>query len=186
MKKRCFSSNRRIDLSCFNSQSGQQLVTFIQDPASQNTLWLVRPADHSHGPAEYPEEASCKLAGTVKCGDTIRLSHVSTGRNLHSHHVESVLSKQQEITCYGVGDGLGDTGDDWKVECKGSYWKRGLPVRLRHTDTGRYLGTSKQTEFNVNTCGRNCPIMNHLEAFGRAATDGNTLLKADHGIYLSL
>lgn len=165
--------------------SGQQIVTFIADAASHNTLWLVRPADHDESSSEYPETASCRLASTVKCGDIIRLTHLRTNRNLHSHLVESVLSRQQEVTCYGVGDGLGDTGDNWKVECKGSYWKRGLPVRLLHVDTHKYLGTSKQTEFNQNTCGRNCPIMNHLEAFGRGSADANTLLKAEHGIYVS-
>ena len=77
--------------------SGQQIVTFIKDNASHNTLWLVRPADHSFE-AEYPKDASCKLAEPVKCGDVVRLTHLRTNRNLHSHHVESILSRQQEVT----------------------------------------------------------------------------------------
>jgi hypothetical protein len=31
----------------------------------------------------------------------IRLTHVSTKRNLHSHHVTSPLTHQQEVSCYG-------------------------------------------------------------------------------------
>lgn len=37
----------------------------------------------------------------IKCGDTIRLQHLSTNKNLHSHHFSSPLSGNQEISCYG-------------------------------------------------------------------------------------
>ena len=45
----------------------------------------------------------------VKCGSTIRLMHVSTRRNLHSHHFSSPLSHNQEVSCFG-DDGVGDDG----------------------------------------------------------------------------
>lgn len=37
----------------------------------------------------------------IKCGDVIRLQHLSTSKNLHSHHFSSPLSNNQEISCYG-------------------------------------------------------------------------------------
>lgn len=166
--------------------SGQQIVTFTKDAGTHNTLWHIRPANHNEV-AEYPEGvASCQLAQPVPCGSLVRLTHVGTYRNLHSHGVPSVLSSQQEVTGYGTGDGKGDGGDNWRVECAGSkYWKRGGSIRLKHEDTGKYLGAAASAEFNVQTCGHNCPIMGHLEAFGRAAADSHTLLTTEQGIYLS-
>ena len=48
----------------------------------------------------------------VLCGSIIRLSHLETDRNLHSHLFSSPLSNQQEVSCFG-GKGQGDTGDDF-------------------------------------------------------------------------
>lgn len=180
------------------SGSGQQLITFYNNAGSHNALWNVRPANHRVENQEYPTEpeaASCQLAQPVACGSVVRFTHVSTRRNLHSHGVESVLSHQQEVTGYGTGDGKGDGGDNWRIDCVGgggasskqqpTHWMRGAPVRLFHVDTQKYLGTSKNVEFNVNTCGQSCPIMGHLEAFGRSAADAHTLMTTEQGIHLS-
>ena len=81
--------------------------------------------------------------------------HVSTKRNLHSHHVTSPLTHQQEVSCYGnrsvsrlfhfsapslIGfsgeQGEGDVGDNWQVESDtmgSQWWERGKPVQLKHT-----------------------------------------------------
>lgn len=37
----------------------------------------------------------------IKCGDIIRLQHLPTGKNLHSHYFQSPLSGNQEISAYG-------------------------------------------------------------------------------------
>jgi dolichyl-phosphate-mannose--protein O-mannosyl transferase len=169
--------------------SGQQIVTFTKDPATPNTLWHVRPANHRVDGQEYPpDEATCQLAEPVECDTIIRLTHVDTGRNLHSHDVESVLSRQQEITAYGTGDRKGDAGDNWKLHCAKpgqKYWQRNSPIRLQHVDTGKFLGTAKNVEFNTETCGHSCPLMGHLEAFGRGGNDAHTLLMTHQGIFLS-
>lgn len=167
--------------------SGQQITTFVKEPDNHNTLWRLRPKNHRNE-FEYGEDSSCQLAAPIKCGTTIRMTHASTNRNLHSHDVESVLSRQQEVSCYGTGDGKGDGGDDWIVECANpstQYWKRGAGVRFFHVDTGKYLGTAKKTEFNTETCGHNCPIMNHLEAFARAIGDTYTLFSVEQGVHIS-
>ena len=169
--------------------SGQQIVTFTNDASTHNTLWHVRPANHHVENQEYPTDvATCQLAEPVKCSSVIRLTHSSTNRNLHSHDVPSVLSRQLEVTAYGKGDRKGDTGDNWIVTCNKpsqKFWQRNLPVRLQHVDTGAYLGTAKNAEFNVDTCGHSCPLMGHLEAFGREGPDGHTLLTTEQGMYLT-
>jgi dolichyl-phosphate-mannose--protein O-mannosyl transferase len=120
-----------------NSGSGQQLVSVIKDAGSTNTLWWIRPPhdrnqnpDH---PAEYymDDEAGkdYRLASPIECGGTVRLTHVNTGRNLHSHGAQSPLSRQQEVTAFGEGDWKGDAGDNFRVFCEqspnGRFWKRG-------------------------------------------------------------
>ena len=112
------------------SGSGQQIVTFVNDRATKNALWWIRPA-HTGDAREYPPgEATCQLAEPVRCGQTVRLTHVDTMRNLHSHNVKSPLSSQQEVSAFGTGDAKGDAGDDWIVECSTKYWMRGAVVRL--------------------------------------------------------
>lgn len=169
--------------------SGQQIVTFIKDdPSNHKALWRIRPKHHNEEDREYAEkdnsDTCTESAEPVKCGSIIRLTHLATQTNLHSHTVQSPLSRQQEVSSYGQGDGKGDNGDNWKVECSGKYWKRGSSVRLMHTDTGFYLGGSRQAIFNSSNCGRGCPVLNHLEAFGRKAKDELSVLEADVGVYI--
>ena len=54
----------------------------------------------------------------MKCGDVIRLEHVNTNKNLHSHKVQSWITKRgtEEVSCFGR-DGRGDQQDDWVIEC---------------------------------------------------------------------
>jgi len=170
--------------------SGQHLATWVRDdPSSTRSLWWVRPAHHGEEKLEYSSKYSthdtCRgAAQPVKCGDVIRLTNLDTKRTLHSHNVVSPLSKQQEVTVF---DG-NDSGDDFRVECTRSkdFWKRGESVRLQHVATRKYLGGSKDAEFNEKTCGRNCPLMNHLESFARGGKDGLTEIQAEQGIYLNI
>ena len=45
----------------------------------------------------------------IKCGQTIRLMHLQTRKNLHSHHFQSPLSHNLEVSAFGE-DGEGDEG----------------------------------------------------------------------------
>jgi dolichyl-phosphate-mannose--protein O-mannosyl transferase len=99
------------------SGSGQQVVTMIEDRSSVGALWLVR---------EGHDEPMCKPAEPIPCGGRIRLTHLETSVNLHSHLVQSPLSRQQEVSGFG-SDGEGDSGDSWIVVCTNKndkYWKR--------------------------------------------------------------
>lgn len=161
-----------------NAGSGQQIVTFVSDQSTTDTLWWIR--------SQHGEE--CEAGTPIACGSTLRLTHLGTRRNLHSHNVPSPLSRQQEVSAYGQGDGQGDNGDNFVVQCaasKAKYWKRSEPVRLQHVDTNKYLGTSKSVEFTVQNCGGNCPIMGHLEAFCRATQDQFGLFLVDQGVYIT-
>lgn len=171
--------------------SGQHLATWHpHEGSSLRAMWLVRPAHHGEEqeyPAKLADLKTCsKTAEPVKCGDTIRLTNVGTRRNLHSHNVQSPLSRQREVSVFGDESHKGDTGDDWIVECVGSkdYWRRGSNVRLIHRDTGNSLAGSKDVEFNEKTCGQNCPLMHQLESFGRKEKDALSEVQAEQGVYL--
>lgn len=167
-----------------NSGSGQQLVTAVQNNKTPNGLWLVR---GGHG-----EATNCEVGTPVKCGQEIRLTHVTTGKSLHTHGIKSPLSNQHEVTGFGGGEGEGDSGDNWKVVCDGGgyfsssaeYWLRDKPIMLQNAATNRYLGSSSTVQFTQQNCGRNCPIMNHLEVFGRSTNDQYTQWKVELGVHL--
>lgn len=177
-------------LSSANMQwSGQQIVTVVRDkPSEHKTMWLIRgPND----PAFRKPNAACEEGtGTpVMCGQIIRLTHLETQKNLHSHNNKSPLSRQQEITGFGQGDGNGDNGDDWKVHCgaagsRKKYWQRGNDVWFEHVDTARYLGASDSVKFNHQNCGHNCAIMNELEAFGRSFQDTYGAWSVESGVHI--
>merc|ERR1719230_1655315 len=145
------------------SGSGQQLVTTLEDRSSKDTFWLVR---------ESNNEKSCAPGTPIRCGETIRLTHMSSGKNLHSHDHRSPLSNQKEVSGFGE-NGQGDTADDWTVECKKG--KKNLMRNegffLKHRETGHYLGSTTQAKFTHQNCGGRCPILNHLEVFGRGRAD---------------
>ena len=52
----------------------------------------------------------CFHRNPVKCGQTIRLTHVATKRNLHSHRFSSPLSRNLEVSAFGE-EGEGDEGE---------------------------------------------------------------------------
>jgi dolichyl-phosphate-mannose--protein O-mannosyl transferase len=182
MKREHFLNSEGKNLG---SGSGQQIVTSVSDPSTTNTLWWIRgPNSERHG-----EISACKTsepAEKIACGSTLRLTHLNSMKNLHSHDVRSPLSKQQEVSAYGVGDGIGDDGDDWKVICSTGHWKRESMFQFQHVDTKRYLGASSTVKFTHQNCGHNCPILNHLEAFGRGQKDGYANWVVEMGVHLSL
>ena len=51
----------------------------------------------------------CLCRAPIKCGSVIRLTHLNTNRNLHSHHFQSPLSRNLEVSAFGE-NGEGDEG----------------------------------------------------------------------------
>lgn len=83
-----------IDVYLFKS------VTAIENQEDNNSYWRIQGKVGS----------TCKRGEPVKCGQTVRLTHVNTGRNLHSHHFQSPLSHNLEVSAFGEG-GQGDEGE---------------------------------------------------------------------------
>ena len=114
----------------------------------------------------------CQTGSPVKCGDIIRLEHMETQKNLHSHNVRSPLSGKNEVSGFG-DEGEGDNGDDWKIEClssstglivtNGEEIKGSTVIQLRHDSTNTLLSCEKKNEFNNRNCPR-CPIIGQLES----------------------
>lgn len=123
--------------------SQQQQVTCYHYKDSNND-WVVTPRWEDSAISE--DEIRF-----LKHGDTIRLVHSSTGRNLHSHPVAAPVSKQNhEVSCYGNAT-IGDSNDYWIVEVvddlvRGKKAKNievvhslTTRMRFRHQNLGCYL-----------------------------------------------
>ncbi|TID30761.1 hypothetical protein CANINC_000677 [Pichia inconspicua] len=107
--------------------------------------------------------SATELNDFIKDGDIIRLFHVLTRSNLHSHEIPGHISKQYwEVSGYG-DETVGDAKDDWIVEIvdqlhssnstyselyekNDQFYKYLHPVsttfRLKHKVLGCYLGTT--------------------------------------------
>ena len=150
-------------------------MTLISDKAESSSLWQVR---------EGHNQTQCITGKPVKCGQTIRLMHLESQKNLHTHPIPSALSGQQEVSGYG-DKGEGNHGDDWQVLCNGTTWQKHQTVRIRHEVTGAFLAASKSFVFNEQNC-RNCPILKHMEVAGTMKTDETSHFQVGKGIFLTL
>ncbi|VDD80371.1 unnamed protein product, partial [Mesocestoides corti] len=81
----------------YGSGSGQQSVTGLKDVTDAGSYWQDKNTDYCRG---LP----------IKCGQIIRLTHLSSKKNLHSHHFQSPLSRNFEVSAFGQ-NGIGDEGD---------------------------------------------------------------------------
>ncbi|XP_018402294.1 PREDICTED: protein O-mannosyl-transferase 2 [Cyphomyrmex costatus] len=82
----------------------QQITTYSHK--DDNNLWLVKKFDMDVISPE-PE--------LVKHGDLVRLEHITTRRNLHSHkEIAPISKKHYQVTGYGE-NGTGDANDVWKI-----------------------------------------------------------------------
>jgi len=150
----------------YGSGSGQQSVTGVSLAEDVNSHWTIK------GPLEMEY---CKRGEPIECGQKIRLEHLTTHKNLHSHHFSSPLSNAQEVSAFGES-GLGDSGDIWTVMCEGDFWSRDDKVMFKHKDTGSFLAASG------HTFGR--PINGQMEIIGTNNPDGTTNWKVQEGIYI--
>lgn len=68
----------------YGSGSKQQTVTAHGGRNDPNSYWLVK---------EAHDEVPCVLGSKIQCQSIVRLEHVHTRRNLHSHDYRSPLSR---------------------------------------------------------------------------------------------
>lgn len=76
---------RLTGVACPSSGSGQQSVTGVESSDDANSYWRIRGGS----------EGGCPRGLPVRCGQSVRLTHVLTGKNLHTHHFPSPLSNNQ-------------------------------------------------------------------------------------------
>ncbi|GBN52516.1 Protein O-mannosyl-transferase 2 [Araneus ventricosus] len=127
-----------------NIGARQQQVTAYSHK-DENNKWMMKKFD-----SEHDLSSNNTPVELVMNGDLIRLEHVVTRRNLHSHkEVAPITKRHQQVTCYGE-NGIGDANDVWKIEIIGE--DRRTPIstvtsklRLIHYLTGCALHShSKQ------------------------------------------
>ncbi|CAO1630114.1 unnamed protein product [Jaminaea pallidilutea] len=94
--------------------SQQQQVTCYHYQDNNNEFVITPTWEDEPLPAD-PNDESVPLR-MLKNGDTVRLVHASTGRNLHSHKVAAPITKENyEVSGYGNAT-VGDANDYWVVE----------------------------------------------------------------------
>lgn len=125
--------------------SQQQQVTAYSGQDS-NDYWLVKV---QHG---LPSDR--KSGQPVRHGDVLRIEHVATKKNLHSHIAPSPLTGQQEVTAFG-NDGEGDANDNWRIEVIGKgIWFEKKKIRLIHLDTKSALHSHAGHSHSERTAGQ--------------------------------
>jgi len=177
LKHKDTAKNLHSHAVAWGSGSGQQSITATGKASDKGSLWLVKESTKSND--------TCELGTPIKCGDYIRLEHVDTGKNLHSHLFRAPLSGNQEVSGYGE-HGVGDTGDNWQVGCTAqgaAYWDRNSPITLMHQDTNKFLTTSSQYLFTQQNCGHQCPIMDQNEVSTGAKKNSATIWMTEQGVF---
>ncbi|KAJ9507700.1 hypothetical protein QJQ45_019127 [Haematococcus lacustris] len=153
----------------YSRGSQQQSVTAYPTADDGNSLWSIT------GTLDTP----CLPGSSIKKGSKLRLQHVGTRKWLHSHHFQSPLSAQMEVSAFG-SDNESDTGDVWTVEWDGKHktWKQDIKVMLKHQDTGGYLFSHPQRFGN--------PIAGQHEVCGVTRKDKQTEWQAAEGVYMPI
>ncbi|XP_045162576.2 protein O-mannosyl-transferase 2-like [Mercenaria mercenaria] len=87
----------------------------------ENNMWRIKPSHY-----EPSEDNSYPVF--VKNGDLVRLEHIHTRRNLHSHREPAPLtSRHFQVSGYGQ-DGKGDANDIWQIVVPGV--EEGAQIRV--------------------------------------------------------
>ncbi|KAI9280113.1 MIR motif-containing protein [Sporodiniella umbellata] len=135
--------------SYYPDGSNQQQITCYSFK-DFNNVWQVRSARLEEGDATSELNSTLEF---LKNGDTLRLFHLNTMRNLHSHPINAPVStKHWEVSGYGDDD-IGDIQDNWKIEIvkdinnKHTQHIQALTTvfRLRHVYLNCYLASRHET-----------------------------------------
>ncbi|KAJ8005599.1 hypothetical protein DPEC_G00119610 [Dallia pectoralis] len=149
----------------YGSGSGQQSVTGVESADDSNSYWRIRGEPNG----------TCRRGAPIRCGQAIRITHMTTGRNLHTHHFSSPLSNNQEVSAFGE-NGEGDDLDVWKVQCDGSVWERDEEVRFKHVGTGAFLSVTGEQYGH--------PIRGQREVHGMSTAGQHNFWKAVEGVFI--
>lgn len=173
----------------------QQQVTSYSHKDTNNR-WIIK---KSHG--QLSENGDVEY---VKNGDLIRLEHLMTHRNLHSHKEMAPITKRHyQVTCYGE-NGLGDANDIWRIEVDESslLTKTISSTKATHgnnrSDNNNQLIYTVRTRFRLVHVLTNCALHSHSKQLPKWAYeqlevtcnprlyDKNNLWNIEDNIYASL
>lgn len=163
----------------WSTGSRLQIITGIQENNQYESLFIIKEGDGL---------PPCENGTPIKCDSVIRLEHVTTGKNLHSHEFPSFITNSQEACAFG-DNGNGDVNDNFKIICykwKEDVIKGETQFFLQHVPTQKYLFIDyKQSLFNDRNC-RGCPIKGQREVSLTSNKDKQCLWKVAGGIIFSL
>ena len=160
----------------WSTGSKLQVITAIRSDSDSDSLFLIKEAD-----GYFP-----RSTGTpVKCGDMIRLEHVNTGKNLHSHELPSFVTNSQEACAFGE-NGVGDVNDNIIIQCykqkDGEIIKGDSQFFFKHNATQKYAYINYKTSmFNDRNC-RGCPIRGQREVSFTEKKDKQCLWRMNGGL----
>jgi dolichyl-phosphate-mannose--protein O-mannosyl transferase len=150
-------------------------VTAVQNYDDPNSLWIVKDAQGQN---------PCEAGSPIQCGSQIRLEHVSTGKNLHSHDYASFITDSQEASGFGE-NGEGDENDNFEIQCKDqsqNVLKGSTKFQLYHKPTQSYVYINiRKSLFNEYNC-RGCPILGQREVSLTRTNDMQSVWKIVGGI----
>ena len=163
----------------WSTGSGLQIVTAVESDKETNSLFTIKEGE-GYQPKTNGE--------SVLCGDIIRLEHINTSKNLHSHAYKSFVTDSQEACAFGE-DGQGDVNDNFRISC---YKQKNNDVItgkteffLQHVPTEQYLYINYKTSmYNDRNC-RGCPIRGQREVSLTTKKDKQCLWKVMGGIIFS-
>ena len=163
----------------WSTGSGLQIVTAVQSDKDLNILFTIKEGD------TYPTKIN---GDPVLCGEVIRLEHIITGKNLHSHDFKSFVTNSQEACAFGE-DGNGDVNDNYRITCYKQEDNDLITGKteffLQHVPTEKWLYINYKTSmYNDNNC-RGCPIRGQREVSLTDKKDKQCLWKVIGGIIFS-
>ena len=163
----------------WSTGSGLQIVTAVQSDKDINSLFTIKEGD------TYP----VKINGDpVLCGDVIRLEHIITGKNLHSHDFKSFVTNSQEACAFGE-DGNGDVNDNFRISCykqnDNDTITGSTQFFLQHVPTESWLYINYKTSMYDDGNCRGCPIRGQREVSLTKKKDKQCLWKVIGGIIFS-
>lgn len=163
----------------WSTGSGLQIVTAVSSDRDINSLFTIKEGEG------YPVKVN---GDPVKCGEVIRLEHIVTGKNLHSHDFKSFITNSQEACAFGE-NGQGDVNDNFRVTC----YKQNddelisgkSEIFLQHVPTEKYLYINyRGSMYNDRNC-RGCPIRGQREVSLTDKKDKQCLWQVIGGIIFS-
>ncbi len=163
----------------WSTGSGLQIVTSVSSDRDTNSLFTIKEGDGYQ--SKYTGEP-------VKCGEIIRLEHINTGKNLHSHDFRSFITESQEACAFGE-NGVGDVNDNFRISCykqeDGEIITGKSEVFLQHVPTEKWLYVNYRISmYNDRNC-RGCPIRGQREVSLTDKKDKQCLWQVIGGIIFS-